>query len=86
MKITSDSAVEFVRQGAPRVIRNDEELKQYTEALFDLTAKGNPSEAEIEAIDLLTLLVTSYEEQFLKLPEVTAEEVRQFLKDHSCPK
>jgi HTH-type transcriptional regulator/antitoxin HigA len=52
----------MIARGAPRVIHNDEELQVYTDALFRLTALENPSPYEIEAIDLLTLLVERYEQ------------------------
>lgn len=42
--------------GAPRVIHNDEELAAYTDALLQRTALANPSRAEMDAIELLTLL------------------------------
>ena len=42
---------EMIAKGAPRVIHNDEELEQYTEALFRLTALESPSESELDAID-----------------------------------
>jgi len=52
---------EMIARGAPRVIHNDEELEAYTESLFRLTSLSNPTPAEMEAIELLTLLVESYE-------------------------
>ncbi len=54
---------EMIAHGAPRVIHNDEELEEYTAALFRLTALENPSLAEQEAIELLTLLVERYEQE-----------------------
>ena len=53
----------MIAHGAPRIIHNDEELQEYTAALFKLTALENPSEAERDAIELLTLLVERYEEE-----------------------
>jgi HTH-type transcriptional regulator/antitoxin HigA len=35
----------------------------YTDALFRLTALDNPSISEVEAIELLTLLVERYEQE-----------------------
>ena len=52
----------MISKGAPHVIHNDEELEEYTNALFRLTALENPSGAEQEAIELLTLLIERYEE------------------------
>jgi len=34
---------QMIAKGAPLVIQNDAELHAYTEALFQLTALGNPS-------------------------------------------
>ena len=48
----------MIAKGAPHVIHNDEELEAYTNALFRLS----PSRSEVEAIELLTLLVERYEE------------------------
>jgi hypothetical protein len=51
------------REGrSSRHIHNDKELEAYTNALFQLTALENPSASEVEAIELLTLLVERYEE------------------------
>jgi len=59
---------EMIAHGAPRVIHNDNELEAYTDALFQLTALGNPSRAEMEAIELLTLLVERYEQEHYLIP------------------
>lgn len=72
--------VEMVKQGAPRVIRNEAELKEYTEALFHLTAKSKPSRAEQEAIELLSLLIERYEERYA-VPEVSPVQVLRFLME-----
>lgn len=53
---------DMIAHGAPHVIHNDSQLEEYTEALFKLTALESPSPAEAEAIELLTLLVESYEQ------------------------
>jgi HTH-type transcriptional regulator/antitoxin HigA len=58
----------MIAKGAPRVIHNDEELEEYSEALFQLTARNNPSPAEREAIELLTLLVERYEREHYPIP------------------
>lgn len=59
---------EMIAHGAPRVIHNDAELEMYTDALFRLTALENPSSSEIEAIELLTLLVERYEQERYSIP------------------
>jgi hypothetical protein len=48
---------EMIAHGAPRLIHNDQELAAYTDALFELTALDQPSRSQVEAIELLTLLV-----------------------------
>jgi len=59
---------EMIARGAPHVIHNDDELEAYTEALFQLTALENPSSDELEAIELLTLLVERYEQEHYPIP------------------
>jgi HTH-type transcriptional regulator/antitoxin HigA len=81
MSTLADNPVEMVRQGAPRIIRNDAELKEYTEVLFSLTAKNKPTRAELDTIDLLTLLVTSYASQHRTLPQASPVDVLRFLMD-----
>jgi HTH-type transcriptional regulator / antitoxin HigA len=75
------NAVEMVKSGAPRIIRNDEELHEYTDALFRLTAKDKPTKAEMDTIDLLTLLVTDYESKGRPVPEVSPIDVLRYLMD-----
>src|SRR5215475_8192266 len=70
---------EMIALGAPRVIHNDDELEAYTEALFQLTAKENPSNAEMEAIELLTLLVERYEQEHYSIPAADPVSVVRFL-------
>jgi HTH-type transcriptional regulator/antitoxin HigA len=69
----------MIARGAPRVIRNDEELEEYTDALFRLTALQNPSPAELDAIDLLTLLVERYEGEYYSIPAADSVSVVKFL-------
>ena len=61
---------EMIAHGAPRVIHNEAELEMYTDALFRLTALENPSGSEVEAIELLTLLVESFEQEHYPIPRV----------------
>ncbi len=74
---------EMMAQGAPHVIHNDAELAAYTEALFQLTAMENPSLAEAEAIELLTLLIESYERERCPIPEADPVSVVRFLLQHN---
>lgn len=74
---------EMIRQGAPHLIHSDEELAEYTEALFDLTVKPNPSSEEEEAIELLTLLIERYETERYPVPDADPIDVLRFLLDQN---
>ena len=74
---------EMIRRGAPRLLRSDEELTEYSRALFSLTSKPKPTAAEQEAIDLLTLLVEQYETVRYPLPEARAAEVLRLLMERN---
>jgi HTH-type transcriptional regulator/antitoxin HigA len=73
----------MIRRGAPRLLRSDEELTEYSRALFSLTSKPKPTAAEQEAIDLLTLLVEQYETVRYPLPEARAAEVLRLLMERN---
>jgi HTH-type transcriptional regulator / antitoxin HigA len=70
---------EMIAKGAPRVIHNDAELEAYTKALFQLTALDSPSRSEVEAIELLTLLVEHYEREHYSIPAADPASVVRFL-------
>ncbi len=74
---------EMIRRGAPRVIHNDEELAVYTEALFKLTAKPDPTADEEEAIELMTLLVESYEQERYPVAEAEPVDVLRYLLERN---
>jgi len=74
---------EMIRHGAPRLLRSDEELAEYTRTLFSLTSKPKATAAEQEAIDLLTLLVEQYETLRYPLPEARAVEVLRLLMERN---
>ena len=69
----------MIAKGAPHVIHNDKELEVYTNTLFQLTALENPSSSEVEAIELLTLLVECYEQAHYPIPASDAVSVVRFL-------
>ncbi len=69
----------MIAKGAPHVIHNDGELEAYTDALFELTALENPTRSELEAIELLTLLIERYEETHYPIPAADAVSVVRFL-------
>jgi HTH-type transcriptional regulator/antitoxin HigA len=48
-------------------------------ALFELTSLEDPCSAEVEAIELLTLLVERYEQAHYAIPEADAVSVVRFL-------
>lgn len=73
---------EMIAQGAPRLIHNDAELEAYTEALFQLTALESPTPTEEDAIELLTLLIESYEREHFPIPAADARTVARFLLEH----
>jgi HTH-type transcriptional regulator/antitoxin HigA len=83
MSATLANPTEMIRQGAPRIIRSDAELAEYTEALFELTAKPDPTPDEEEAIDLIGLLVDRYESQHYPIPEAEPADVLRFLLEHN---
>jgi len=70
---------EMIARSAPRVIHNDAELELYTDALFQLTALESPSRSELEAIELLTLLVERYEQEHYPIPAADPVSVVRFL-------
>jgi len=70
---------EMIAHAAPHVIHNDAELEIYTDALFRLTELESPSSSEIEAIELLTLLVERYEQEHYSVPEADPVSVVRFL-------
>jgi HTH-type transcriptional regulator/antitoxin HigA len=69
----------MIAKGAPRVIHNEAELEAYTNALFRLTALEKPSRSQVEAIELLTLLIERYEETHYPIPDADAVSVVRFL-------
>jgi len=77
-KILANPA-EMIARGAPHVIHNDAELEAYTSALFQLTALESPSRSEVEAMELLTLLIEHYERQHYPIPPADPASVVRFL-------
>jgi len=74
---------EMIRRGAPRLIHSDEELAEYTQALFELTAKAEPTPDEEEAIELMTLLVERYESGRYPVPQAEPADVLRYLLDRN---
>lgn len=79
MSTALSNPAKMIANGAPRVIHNDGELEQYTAALFRLTGLENPSRPELEAIELLTLLIERYEQQRYSIPAADPVSVVRYL-------
>jgi HTH-type transcriptional regulator/antitoxin HigA len=71
----------MIAKGAPRLIHNDEELEAYTEALFKLTALDEPSPSEMEAIELLSVLVERYEDEHWPITDVDPISMVRYLME-----
>lgn len=65
------------------VIHSDKELAEYTEILFNLTAKSRPTRAEQDQIKHLTLLIEDYEEEHYPIPDASPADVLRFLIDQN---
>ena len=61
----------LVGKTVPRVIRDDSENEHYTRLLESLDSKPNPTRAEKELAELLTVLIESFEEQHYALKRAT---------------
>ncbi len=83
MSTTLANPAAMIKQGAPRIIHSDEELEEYTKALFDLTAKSDPTPEEEEAIGLLTLLIERYEREYYPMPDADPVDVLKFLLEQN---
>jgi HTH-type transcriptional regulator / antitoxin HigA len=81
MSAVLGNPAEMIARGAPHVIQSDAELEMYTDALFRLTALENPSSFEVEAIELLTLLVERYELERYSIPAADPVSVVRFLME-----
>jgi HTH-type transcriptional regulator/antitoxin HigA len=73
------NAAEMIGMGAPRLIQSDEELEEYTEALFRLTEKPDLTRNEERAIELLTILVERFESERYPVPDAEPVDVLRFL-------
>ena len=83
MSATLANPTEMIRRGAPRLIHSDAELAEYTEALFELTAKADPTPNEEEAIELISLPIDRYESDRYPIPEAELADVLRFLLEHN---
>jgi len=69
----------MIERGAPHLIRTEQQLEAYTKALYRLTSEPHPTPAQVEAIELLTLLIERYEEEHYALPDASPNAVLRFL-------
>ena len=69
----------MMERGAPHLIDSEEQLAAYTRALYRLTAEPRPTRAQVQAIELLTLLIERYEEENYKVPDASPADVLRFL-------
>ncbi len=69
----------MIERGAPHLIRTEAQLAAYTKALYQLTAEPHPTPAQVEAIELLTVLIERYEELNYSLPKASPADVLRFL-------
>ena len=69
----------MMERGAPRVIDSEEQLAAYTKALYSLTAEQRPTRAQVQAIELLTLLIERYEQENYTIPKASPADVLRFL-------
>lgn len=75
--------VAMLAQGAFHVIHSDSELARYTSQLMRLTSIEDPSDAEIDAIELLSVLIEKYENEHYPIPAATPAEVVRFILDQN---
>ncbi len=71
----------MIERGAPHLIRSEEQLAAYTKALYRLTSLPAPTASQVEAIELLTLLIERYEAENYAVPQATPAQVLRFLLD-----
>jgi HTH-type transcriptional regulator/antitoxin HigA len=71
----------MIERGAPHLIRSEEQLAAYTKALYRLTSETRPTTAQVEAIELLTLLIERYEEERYSIPKASPTDVLRYLID-----
>jgi HTH-type transcriptional regulator/antitoxin HigA len=73
----------MIEHGAPYVIRDEEQFDLYAKRLFELTGKDDPTPAEMEAIELLSMLIDNYQRTNYPLPAVSPVEALRFLMDQN---
>jgi len=69
----------MIEEGASHIIQSNDDLELYTRTLFALTAKNDPTEAEVAAINLLSLLIDRYESEHYPVPDASPLEMLRYL-------
>lgn len=75
----TNNPAKMIEKGAPRIIHNDKELEAYTEALFKLSALEHPSPSEMDAAELLTLLIERYEDEHYPIADSDPVSIVRYL-------
>jgi HTH-type transcriptional regulator/antitoxin HigA len=83
MSATLANPAKMIERGAPHLIHNDEELEAYTRALFQLTGKEHPTASEIEAMELLGVLIEHYESERYPTKSALPQDVVRFLLERN---
>lgn len=80
------SAIEYgnlLGEVKPEVIHDEEENHRHIELLEKLSAKEQPTEAEKKLIDLLTVLVEQFEDQYYPVVDVgPLDIIRHLMEEH----
>lgn len=67
----------------PEVIHSEEQNRRHIELLERLTAKEQPTEAEKKLIELLTVLVEQFEDQYYPVVDVgPLDIIRHLMEEH----
>jgi len=75
---------ELLRATKPEVIHGEEQNRSFIHTLEKLTAKENVSEAEAKLIELLIVLVESYEKKYYPVPSVgPLDIIRHLMEAHA---
>jgi HTH-type transcriptional regulator / antitoxin HigA len=66
---------EYALANGPTVVHSDEQNEEYIRVLWELEHKKNLSNEEARLAELLTLLITDYEEKHYQLRDATPLEI-----------
>lgn len=80
-KLNQSEYGKLLAHSLPHVIHSDDELDFYTRQLEELSDVANPTAEQEELMELLTLLITSYEERTYPIPKSSPTEILKFLME-----